>query len=97
MDPAPAKVWPEYQHDDNQRLPVAAGGASEVTWVPRRDGGRHLGAQVEPAAFDATGHFGWVACDMATTRAVAKVLRADYRIERGSLNSQAYWHASKGL
>ena len=42
-------------------------------------------------AYEAEGHFGWVACDNRTTRAVAKILREDYRIPRTSIKAQAYW------
>ena len=46
---------------------------------------------VSEAAYDAEDHFGWVACDNRTTRAVAKILREDYRIPRTSIKAQAYW------
>ena len=46
---------------------------------------------VGAAAFGAADHFGWVACDNRTTRAVAKMLREDYRIPRKSIKAQAYW------
>jgi NADPH-dependent ferric siderophore reductase len=51
------------------------------------------GHQLGSAVFDAFDHFGWVACDNRTTRAVANVLREDYRIPRKSIKAQAYWVA----
>ena len=48
---------------------------------------------VTSSSFEATDHFGWVACDNRTTRAVAKVFRDDYKIPRKSIKAQAYWVA----
>ena len=48
---------------------------------------------VAAAAFDAPDHFGWVACDNRTTRAIAKVFREDYLIPRKFTKAQAYWSA----
>jgi NADPH-dependent ferric siderophore reductase len=48
---------------------------------------------VTSSAFDACDHFGWVACDNRTTRAVAKVFREEYSIPRKSIKAQAYWVA----
>jgi NADPH-dependent ferric siderophore reductase len=46
---------------------------------------------VAAAAFGAADHFGWVACDNRTTRAVAKICREECRIPRRSITAQAYW------
>lgn len=62
-------------------------------WVDRKNGGEALVQAVGESAFDAADHFGWVACDNRTTRAVAKVLREDYKIARKSIKAQAYWVA----
>jgi NADPH-dependent ferric siderophore reductase len=51
----------------------------EVTWIDCKN--------------DAADHFGWVACDNRTTRAVAKIFREDYRIRRKAVKAQAYWAA----
>ncbi|MEC9324564.1 MAG: siderophore-interacting protein [Actinomycetota bacterium] len=88
---APARVFLEAAHDDDKQLPVARN--AEVTWVDRRDAGAALVQTVEAAAFDAADHFGWVACDNRTTRAVATVLRETYKIPRKSIKAQAYWVA----
>jgi NADPH-dependent ferric siderophore reductase len=84
----PAAVFLEAAHDDDRRLPV---GKADVTWVDRKKAGQALVEAVGAAAFDAADHFGWVACDNRTTRAVAKIFREDYRIPRKSIKAQAYW------
>ena len=88
---APAQVFLEAAHDDDKQLPVARG--TDVTWVDRKNAGESLVQAVESAAFDAADHFGWVACDNRTTRAVAKLLREDYNIPRKAIKAQAYWVA----
>lgn len=87
---APARVFLEAAHADDRDLPVARPG---VTWVDRKNAGEALVEAVAAAAFDASEHFGWVACDNRTTRAVAKVLRDDYKIPKRSLKARAYWAA----
>ena len=88
---APAQIFLEAAHDDDKQLPVARG--TDVTWVDRKNAGESLVQAVESAAFDASDHFGWVACDNRTTRAVAKLLREDYQIPRKAIKAQAYWVA----
>lgn len=87
---APARVFLEAAHDDDRQLPV---GRTDVTWVDRKNAGEALVEAVAAAAFDASEHFGWVACDNRTTRAVAKVLREDYKIPKRSVKARAYWAA----
>ena len=86
----PTKVFLEAAHDDDRELPV---GTAEVTWVDRKKEGEALVEAVGASAFDAADHFGWVACDNRTTRAVAKIFREDYKIPRKSIKAQAYWVA----
>jgi NADPH-dependent ferric siderophore reductase len=86
----PSKVFLESAHDDDRELPV---GTAEVTWVDRKKEGEALVEAVGASAFDAADHFGWVACDNRTTRAVAKIFREDYKIPRKSIKAQAYWVA----
>ena len=88
---APARVFLEAGHDDDKQLPVAR--SADVTWVDRKNDGEALVQAVSSAAFDASDHFGWVACDNRTTRAVAKVFREEYKIPRKSIKAQAYWVA----
>jgi NADPH-dependent ferric siderophore reductase len=87
----PARVLLEADHDDDKQLPVAR--SADVVWVDRKNSGEALVQAVRSSAFDAADHFGWVACDNRTTRAVAKVFREDYRIPRKSIKAQAYWAA----
>jgi NADPH-dependent ferric siderophore reductase len=88
---APAWVFLEAGHDDDKQLPVAR--SADVVWVDRKNNGEALVEAVTSAAFDAADHFGWVACDNRTTRAVAKIFRDDYKIPRKSIKAQAYWVA----
>jgi NADPH-dependent ferric siderophore reductase len=88
----PTKVFLEAAHDDDRELPV---GTSDVTWVDRKNAGQALAEAVGAASFDAADHFGWVACDNRTTRAVAKIFREDYKIPRKSMKAQGYWEASR--
>ena len=88
---SPARVFLEAGHDEDKQLPVAR--RADVVWVDRKDGGEALVEAVTSKAFDATDHFGWVASDNRTTRAVAGVFRDDYKISRKSIKAQAYWVA----
>lgn len=88
---SPATVFLEAGYDDDRELPVT--GDVPVTWVDRKNAGAALVEAVRSSAFDAGDHFGWVACDNRTTRAVAKVFREDYQIPRKSIKAQAYWVA----
>ena len=89
----PAQVYLEAGHEDDKDLPVVHSDDIEVVWVDRTDAGDGLVQLIAESAFDASAHFGWVASDNRTTRAVAKVLREDYRIPRKSIKAQAYWVA----
>ncbi|WP_018348682.1 siderophore-interacting protein [Longispora albida] len=89
----PARVWLEWQHDTDPRLPVHATPGTEVTWIRREDAGRALVSQLAQSAFDATGYYAWVACDMRTTRAVARLLREQFHVDRKAIRSTAYWVA----
>lgn len=91
IDGAPVRVFLEAGHHDDRALPVRRG--TDVTWVDRKNNGEALVHAVSSAAFAADDHFGWVACDTRTTRAVSRVLRDDYGIPRKSIKAQAYWVA----
>ncbi|MFG1931200.1 siderophore-interacting protein [Mycobacterium sp. NPDC048908] len=88
---SPARVFLEAGHDADKHLPVAR--STGVVWVDRKNGGQALVEAVSSGAFDAADHFGWVACDNRTTRAVARTFREDYKIPRKSIKAQAYWVA----
>jgi NADPH-dependent ferric siderophore reductase len=87
----PARVFLEAGYDEDKQLRVAL--SADVVWVDRKNAGEALVQAVSASAFDASDHFGWVACDNRTTRAVAKVFREDYNIPRKSIKAQAYWVA----
>ena len=73
---APIQVYLEAGHDDDRDLQVGTGAPGlTVTWVDRKNNGEALVETVRASAFDASDHFGWVACDNRTTRSVVKVLR----------------------
>lgn len=88
---APVRIFLEAGYDDDKELPVLR--RAGLTWVDRKNAGETLVQAVSSAAFDAADHFGWVACDSRTTRAVTKVLRDDFGIPRKSIKAQAYWVA----
>ena len=88
---APARVFLEAGHDDDKELPVLR--SADITWVDRKNAGEALVEAVSSSAFDASDHFGWVACDNRTTRAVASCFREDFKIPRKSIKAQAYWVA----
>ncbi len=88
---APARIFLEAVYDDDKQLPV--GRNAEVAWIDRKNDGEALVAAVAAEAFDARDHFGWVACDNRTTRAVTKLLREDFNIPRKAIKAQAYWVA----
>jgi NADPH-dependent ferric siderophore reductase len=88
---APARVFLEAGYDDDKQLRVAR--SADVVWVDRKNAGEALVQAVSSSAFDAADHFGWVACDNRTTRAVAKIFREEYNIPRKSIKAQAYWVA----
>jgi NADPH-dependent ferric siderophore reductase len=88
---SPARVFLEAGHGDDKQLPVAR--SADVVWVDRKNGGEALVQAISEAAFEASDHFGWVACDNRTTRAVAKIFREEYHIPRKSIKAQAYWVA----
>ncbi len=87
----PAKVFLEAGHDRDRELPVARD--TGIVWVDRKNAGEALVEAVRSSAFDASDHFGWVACDNRTTRHVAKILREEFLIARKSMKAQAYWVA----
>ncbi len=94
-DGEPARVFLEAGYDDDRSLPVA--GDASVTWVDRADDGKALVAKVKSAAFDARGHFGWVACDSRTTRSLTRVLQHDFGIPRKSIAARAYWMVGRSM
>ncbi|HEX8348217.1 MAG TPA: siderophore-interacting protein, partial [Actinoplanes sp.] len=90
----PADVWLEYAHDGERDLPVRAGARHRVTWVPRRDGGRHLVDTVCAALPAATRAYYWVACEAASTRAIARHVRKGLGVDKARVSTLGYWSAA---
>ncbi|MEU4644342.1 siderophore-interacting protein [Micromonospora sp. NPDC023814] len=89
----PATVWLEYADDGEKALTPRARAGHEVTWVPRRDDGRHLVDTVcaaLPAAADA--HY-WVACEAASTRGITRHVRRTLGVGKHQVTSLGYWSA----
>ena len=89
---APATLWFEWVHESDKDLPIRLRPQDTLHRV-RRDPapGAGIVEAVRAAAFDATGHFGWVALDTAQTRAIASILRTDYTLGKRAVKAQAYW------
>ena len=90
-DDLPVTLWLETMHDDDDAIPLAATSATQVHRVRRRDDGASMVEAVSAAAFDASRHAAWVACDTVTTRSIAAILKSDYRVPRKSVKAQGYW------
>ncbi|MBC7273734.1 MAG: siderophore-interacting protein [Streptomyces sp.] len=95
LGPAPATVWFEGTLDG---LPCHADTSRhDVRQVPRRDDGRHLVGQVKadlPALLAATPDpYVWIACDTATTRALASYVRKELRLPKERTHALGYWRA----
>ncbi|AZG46296.1 siderophore-interacting protein [Gordonia insulae] len=94
-DPSvPATVWFEYAHESDKALPLRLRDQDTINWVKRDRDGDALIEAVQGAAFDATGHFGWVALDMKATRAVSGSFKNDYKLGKTGVKAQAYWRAN---
>ncbi|MGW1132341.1 siderophore-interacting protein [Streptomyces griseoluteus] len=95
LEPAPATVWFEGTLDG---LPCAADPERhEIREVPRREAGKHLVERVRaelPGILSGTGHpYVWIACDTATTRALASYVRKELGVPRQRVHALGYWRA----
>lgn len=93
---APATIWFEGPLDG---LPCRADPSRhEIREVPRRDAGAQLAERVRaelPAVLDGTPDpYVWIACDTATTRALASYVRRDLGVAKGRVHALGYWRAS---
>ncbi|GAA5082359.1 siderophore-interacting protein [Nocardia iowensis] len=86
----PARVWLEWQYESDTTLPIRNKPHHQVTWLQRVDNGRALREQAQEITC-APDAFGWVACDFATTRAIAKTLKSKHGLPKSALKAQAYW------
>ncbi|MDH3013470.1 siderophore-interacting protein [Gordonia alkanivorans] len=93
----PATLWLEYQHESDKALPVRARAHDTIHWIAREHDGVALVDAVRSSAFAAGDHFGWVALDSVSTRAVAASLKDEYGIPKKSVKAQAYWIPGKSF
>ncbi|MFD3534737.1 siderophore-interacting protein [Streptomyces sp. NPDC058664] len=93
----PATVWFETQHASDEDLPVRLDPERhELRRVPRRNGGADLVARVKaelPALADASSYV-WIACDTATTCALATYARKELALPKERVHALGYWRAS---
>ncbi|WFE40754.1 siderophore-interacting protein [Micromonospora sp. WMMD998] len=90
----PATVWLEYAHEGEKALTPRARAHHDVTWVPRRDAGRHLVDTVREALPAAGSAHYWLACEAATTRDLTRHLRRTLGVGKHQLTSLGYWRAA---
>ncbi len=96
-DSVPAVVW--FEGEAEAGLPFrTVPGVHEVRTVPRRDGGAGLVAAVEeelPELLRGTPEpYVWIACDTATTRALASYARKELGVPKQRVNALGYWRAT---
>lgn len=93
----PATLWFETAHSSPDDLPLRLDpDRHTVHLVPRRDGGTHLVEEVKaalPALLgpDPSDAYVWIACDTATTRALAAYARRKLGVPRDRVNATGYW------
>ncbi|MEO3977941.1 siderophore-interacting protein [Streptomyces sp. CAU 1734] len=93
----PATIWFETGHDTGEELPLRLEAAHhELHLVPRR--GRHLVSEVKSALpgllGDPSEAYVWIACDTATTRALAGWARKELGLPKERVNALGYWRAA---
>ena len=88
---AAATIWFEVAHESERTLPVKLRPQDTLHYIDRVDGSADLIAAIKAAAFDASGHFGWVATESSATRAIAGIFRGDFKLGRKGVKSMAYW------
>jgi len=99
LGPVPATIWFEDGGSGTDGLPFRTDpDRHEVRTVPRRDAGAHLVAQVKealPELLRSTPEpYVWIACDTATTRALASYTRKELGLPKQRVNALGYWRAT---
>ncbi|WP_406209723.1 siderophore-interacting protein [Kitasatospora sp. NBC_01560] len=92
----PATIWLETQHAADEQLPLRIRPARhEVRHVPREGDGARLVAEVRDALpgllGDPAGAYVWIACDTATTRALARFTRKELALAKPQVHALGYW------
>ncbi|ANW21600.1 siderophore-interacting protein [Streptomyces clavuligerus] len=95
----PATLWFETSHRSDERLPIRLDDTvHDVRRVPREDGGRRLVDEVVsalPALLDGCADpYLWIACDTATTRALAGYARKELGLPKERVDALGYWRAA---
>ncbi|MEU0003861.1 siderophore-interacting protein [Streptomyces sp. NPDC006314] len=95
LDSAPATLWFE---GDLDGLPCRADAEHhDIRQIPRRDAGAHLVERVRaelPAVLDGVPDpYVWIACDTATTRALASYVRRELGVPKQRVHALGYWRA----
>ena len=91
----PATVWMEYAHDDEKSLPLRNRPNQTVTWIPRERDGKLLVETVLAELPQRDDAYYWVACEAASSRAIAKHIRRDLAVDKNRVKSLAYWTAAR--
>ncbi len=91
----PVTIWFEYQHESDRDLPLRARPTDTVHWIAREPGTSTLVDSVRAAATRSPDHFGWVALEAASTRAVSGIFKNDFGLSRKAVKAQAYWTEGK--
>jgi NADPH-dependent ferric siderophore reductase len=86
----PARVWLEWQFDDDTSLPVHSGENTEVVWLERVGDGQLMREAAEKIECGKDA-FAWIACDGLTTRTITKTMRAQHALPKTAIKAQAYW------
>ncbi|QSB12804.1 siderophore-interacting protein [Natronosporangium hydrolyticum] len=89
----PATIWLEYVHEGERSLPLRTRPHHQVSWIPRRDQGRHLVEAVTAEVPRDPDALYWVACEAASTRAIARHLRRGLGIDKQRVRALGYWRA----
>ncbi|GGO38211.1 siderophore-interacting protein [Streptomyces lasiicapitis] len=97
MPLTPATIWYETSHArDGDHIPGGGTASRDVIHVPREDHGSQLIETVRtalPELMDDSSYL-WVACDTATTRALASFARKQLGVPKERLYTLGYWRAS---
>ncbi|MEU0370291.1 siderophore-interacting protein [Streptomyces sp. NPDC006283] len=96
MPLTPATVWYETSHPrDSDHTPSRGSATREVIRLPRQDQGAHLVETVRAALAERMddSSYLWIACDTATTRALASFARKQLGIPKERLHALGYWKA----
>ncbi|WP_329127046.1 siderophore-interacting protein [Streptomyces sp. NBC_01465] len=96
----PATIWCETTHTSDKKLPFRLDPAHHtLRHVERREAGQHLVEDVKaelPGLLgeDTSDAYIWIACDTATTRALAAYARKELNVPKDRVSALGYWRSS---